>query len=643
MLKGDCRATLAALAPGSVQSVITSPPYYALRDYGSPPLVWGGDPEHAHEWGELLPARKPGQVAQTKWANVSAVADGQRAAAGSECACGAWLGGLGLEPTPALFVEHLVECFRHVRRVLREDGVLWLNLGDSYSSGGRTSTAEPRGIVGQRGWLSGQGRRPPVIDGAKPKDLLMIPFRAALALQADGWYLRSVIPWVKRNPMPESVLDRPSNAIEYVFLLAKSESYYWDADSVRAATVSLDPRHPSYRPNSAAISENGRKEYSAKHEMSARQYSEAGRNRRNSDWFFESWQGLMLDEEGEALALVVNPAPYSGYSETVRRVPVSLDAIDGDTQRIASPTCPVHASEDQQGSSDPSGERADASVVVRRTTGMYSHPVQERPADSGSTPPPDAEDCSAQNSGSLRQPRAPTASGHSSQGRRTDPVPATSPVDSASVQMTGRTVDKSAAHEMADWADRTDVNSISADSSPSEQVIDPSVQSERDSVDRCTCSFFRYITERTSHYATFPPKLIEPMIRASTSERGQCPACGKPWERVTEREPDNGGYPSGPGGSRRHLNDTDRGSLSEVARWATRTTGWRAGCEHTAEPVPQRVLDPFGGAGTVGLVADRLGRDATLCELSPDYSAMGSTRIVSDAPLFAQLELLSEP
>lgn len=457
MLKGDCRATLAALAPGSVQSVITSPPYYALRDYGSPPLVWGGDPEHAHEWGELLPARKPGQVAQTKWANVSAVADGQRAAAGSECACGAWLGGLGLEPTPALFVEHLVECFRHVRRVLREDGVLWLNLGDSYSSGGRTSTAEPRGIVGQRGWLSGQGRRPPVIDGAKPKDLLMIPFRAALALQADGWYLRSVIPWVKRNPMPESVLDRPSNAIEYVFLLAKSESYYWDADSVRAATVSLDPRHPSYRPNSAAISENGRKEYSAKHEMSARQYSEAGRNRRNSDWFFESWQGLMLDEEGEALALVVNPAPFAG-----------------------------------------------------------------------------------------------------------------------------------------------------------------------------------------AHYATFPPKLIEPMIRASTSERGQCPACGKPWERVTEREPDNGGYPSGPGGSRRHLNDTDRGSLSEVARWATRTTGWRAGCEHTAEPVPQRVLDPFGGAGTVGLVADRLGRDATLCELSPDYSAMGSTRIVSDAPLFAQLELLSE-
>lgn len=466
MLKGDCRATLAALAPGSVQSVITSPPYYALRDYGSPPLVWGGDPEHAHEWGELLPARKPGQVAQTKWANVSAVADGQRAAAGSECACGAWLGGLGLEPTPALFVEHLVECFRHVRRVLREDGVLWLNLGDSYSSGGRTSTAEPRGIVGQRGWLSGQGRRPPVIDGAKPKDLLMIPFRAALALQADGWYLRSVIPWVKRNPMPESVLDRPSGAIEYVFLLAKSESYYWDADSVRAATVSLDPRHPSYRPNSAAISENGRKEYSAKHEMSARQYSEAGRNRRNSDWFFESWQGLMLDEEGEALALVVNPAPFAG-----------------------------------------------------------------------------------------------------------------------------------------------------------------------------------------AHYATFPPKLIEPMIRASTSERGQCPACGKPWERVTEPAlvPTRKAAKTFVVDERDEKADAnDQGSNRQKdghkPGWirADTTVGWRAGCEHTAEPVPQRVLDPFGGAGTVGLVADRLGRDATLCELSPDYSAMGSTRIVSDAPLFAQLELLSE-
>jgi DNA modification methylase len=261
---GDCRETLSTLPTASVQAVITSPPYYGLREYGTPPLVWGGI-EHEHEWAEPSRAFHPGQVPQTKWAHVSAVADGGRAHSGQLCPCGAWLGSLGLEPTPDAFVEHLVEVFRYVRRVLRADGVLWLNLGDSYAGSGKGPSNSLQSEASQ---LSRQTTKNGslhsvttglVPSGLKPKDLMMMPSRVAMALQQDGWWLRSVIPWLKRNSMPESVTDRPATAVEYIFLLSKASKYFWDADAVRVSAVSLDQQHPSYRPNSVAISENGRK------------------------------------------------------------------------------------------------------------------------------------------------------------------------------------------------------------------------------------------------------------------------------------------------------------------------------------------------------------------------------------------------
>ena len=309
LLAGDCRQTLVGLEPESVQCVITSPPYFGLRDYGTEPLVWGG-----------------------------------------------WTGSLGLEPTPEMYVEHLVEVFRQVKRVLRPDGLLWLNLGDSYAGKRGNSAARPgfdnKAAAGHADFRF-NGTDVPA--GLKRKDLLLTPWRVATALQADGWWLRSMIPWLKRNAMPESVMDRPATTVEYVLLLAKSERYYWNAESVRLPNA-RESSHPS------------------------------GRNRRTADWFLESWQGLILDEDDDPLALVVNGIPFKG-----------------------------------------------------------------------------------------------------------------------------------------------------------------------------------------AHYATFPPKLIEPMVQVST----------------------------------------------------------RAG---------DSVLDPFAGAGTVGLVADRLGRHAVLCELKPDYANIAGDRITGDAPLFVQLE-----
>jgi DNA modification methylase len=173
--EGDCLSVLPTLEAGSVQTCITSPPYWGLRDYG-----------HGDQ--------------------------------------------LGLESTPEEYVERMVGVFRDVRRVLRDDGTLWLNLGDSYNGSGSV------GGEGKQHTNQGSVERPDNRSGwsgLKPKDLVGIPWRVAFALQADGWYLRSDIIWAKPNPMPESVTDRPTKAHEYLFLLSKRERYYYDAEAIR--------------------------------------------------------------------------------------------------------------------------------------------------------------------------------------------------------------------------------------------------------------------------------------------------------------------------------------------------------------------------------------------------------------------------
>lgn len=176
-------AVLKTMDAGTVNTCVTSPPYFGLRDYG---------------------------------------VEGQ----------------IGLEPTPDEYVRKMVEVFSEVRRVLREDGTLWLNLGDSYAAG---SNNKPNtGILKtQAHYQDGMVRNitRPIPDGYKAKDLLGIPWRVAFALQADGWYLRQDIIWNKPNPMPESVRDRCTKAHEYIFLLAKSERYHFDSDAMKEAAI----------------------------------------------------------------------------------------------------------------------------------------------------------------------------------------------------------------------------------------------------------------------------------------------------------------------------------------------------------------------------------------------------------------------
>lgn len=438
ILIGDCRESLRSLEPNAIHTCITSPPYYALRKYPGPQLLWGDSCcDHEHVFNDAASSRR----IYTEQASVhgetliisNRAQNGQEnrgaASAGEFCVhqhqfgsrCQVWRGQLGLEPNVELYVAHLVECLREVRRVLRPDGTLWLNIGDSYSgshgNGYKQTMHKVNYTTGESENID-LARQIKREDDAKPKDLLEVPSLAALALRKDGWYLRSRIPWIKRNCMPESVEDRPTTAIEYVFLLSKSADYFYDTHAVRTET----------------------------------------RHRRNSDWFMETWQGLLNDGDGDPLALVVNPASF-----------------------------------------------------------------------------------------------------------------------------------------------------------------------------------------KEAHYATFAAKFVEPMLKASTSEKGCCPECGSPWQRVKvhtsevnarDRETDRDWIET-KGGNESGIESLSGATYKQQWRY---TGEWEPTCDHSHQPVPCTAMDCFGGAGTLGLVADRLGRNAVLCELAEDYSLMSDNRLTSDAPLFAEVE-----
>jgi len=179
IMRGGAIEQLKTIYSRSVNCCVTSPPYFGLRDYG---------------------------------------VDEQ----------------IGLEKTPDEYVAALVEVFREVKRVLRDDGTLWLNLGDSYTNNATPGGGDP--TIGTRN-TGASKYRPTIVQGIKPKNLLGIPWRVAFALQADGWYLRQDIIWHKPNPMPESVTDRCTKAHEYIFLLSKSAKYYYDAESIKEESV----------------------------------------------------------------------------------------------------------------------------------------------------------------------------------------------------------------------------------------------------------------------------------------------------------------------------------------------------------------------------------------------------------------------
>jgi len=507
--QGDVMDGLRGMADESVHMVVTSPPYWGLRDYGT--ATWeGGDAKCGHKVGRF---ETDTPVSGKQLSNAGSAGHQARAVCGK---CGARRidAQLGLEATPAEYVEKMVEVFREVKRVLRSDGTLWLNEGDVYCSDTKWGGWSGNKNEQEQGYPRRQGRG---TSGLKPKDLVGMAWRLAFALQADGWWLRAACPWLKRSAMPESANDRPTSAVEYVFLLTKDSRYFYDGEAVRMRRQTAPHAMGNVRGVERAVGPMDRGGHSQWETPERIWGNDGGRSRRNSDWFFESFRGL-YDEGDGPLAFIVNPAPY-----------------------------------------------------------------------------------------------------------------------------------------------------------------------------------------KEAHFATFPPGLVSPCIKAGSSEKGCCPTCGAPWRRVVERK-QYGDWNSDPTGrlTRGHDNsnalqhDTyyaeyappktlgwrpgcscggettgkavalDKQAASRRLWDRTRaaratgadhdnplpgpgSTGWEAGCGCSLAPVPCTVLDPFLGSGTTAAVALQLGRRAVGIELKPEYIDLAVDRIkravapatarsekADDAPLFTE-------
>ncbi len=290
--QGDSLESIKQLPDESVDCVVTSPPYYGLRDYGTGEWV-GGDPNCKH-YRESKKSDKTITGHKRMQENESPVGDAIYKTVCPLCGAVRVDKQIGLEETPEQYIQRLVELFREIRRVLKKDGTIWVNIGDSYAAqrGGSYQPAES--LAGgehgrtKEGKKTNRGRgdcynptRNAEAIGLKHKDLIGIPWMLAFALRADGWYLRQDIIWHKPNPMPESVTDRCTKSHEYIFLLSKSEKYYFDAQSIQEECV--DEAYSS------------RQNTEEKERSQTQGYSKAGGHRDNSGGFTKKSKNTQYD------------------------------------------------------------------------------------------------------------------------------------------------------------------------------------------------------------------------------------------------------------------------------------------------------------------------------------------------------------
>ena len=426
---------------------------------------------------------------------------------------------LGLEATVQEYVERLVGVFREVRRVLRPDGLAFLNLGDSYAG---SWGAQGRGEMDERSVVSArqiaahprkQRQTGSIRDaGLKPKDLIGVPWRVAFALQADGWWLRDAIVWAKPNPMPSSVEDRCTSSYEMVFMLAKSARYFSDMDAVREplspatleriqqAKWQSGQQAGSTRANGGAKT-NGpmRAVVNAKGltqppQIEDGDYSEAGANLRNV------W--------------TIATTPFTGWTKTVRRAPVAAGERGDDTRRITSADCPEHGDSSVADSIRAYGERVAGSASC--TSCSDAHRAQAPTSEPCSIDQSRA-DCSAGESLDSSPPHSSMpAIEHNNRTRKTGHEPATIPPCNASVGSASHIGNRSVQPSQDDSAGRTPENSIA----PVGSGDHPLERSRFRIADMpsCTCEYVRETSESTSHFATMPLELALRCIRMGSRE-----------------------------------------------------------------------------------------------------------------------------
>ena len=591
ILTGDVRDMLATLPDGSVHCVVTSPPYWGLRDYG---------------------------VA----------------------------GQIGMEPTMGEHIAVMVAVFREVRRVLRKDGTVWLNYGDCCAGGGNGGGGS-FAKDGIRTALPGTDKNQALRTGTrgcdailKPKDLCMIPNRLAIALQDDGWWVRSEIIWAKPNPMPESVTDRPATAHEKIWLLTKSARYFYDAEAVRRPIApgsvdryaqNIDGQEGSRRANGGAKT-NG---------MMKAVGEPNGANLRNV------WTIPTKGFNGWIVTFDLVPVPTSEVQELV----ASDSGCDDDMARTTSPDCPVHAGQSDQASKGfCDGLKEDQ---LNRIRGTLGRPAQDTADDSGSTRQthdhspihPSTDDLPglgdsltaiSRNKKTRKMGLDPGSSEHA--------IPCEEIAEN--IEHTGLQGQPlvSTRHDTAE--SKTEADNLASNCAPkirndNVHISESGNCSEPPDTSLCSCVYYRKVEKKQSHYATFPPDLIVPCIKAGTSEKGCCAECGAPWVRDVNRFRTLDGNRCDELGPMRNTDKSVPSSVQGVGHWRTgslsQTTGWSPSCACAAATIPCTVLDPFIGSGTTAMVADRLGRDCIGIDLNPANVEMATDRITQDAGMFAEV------
>lgn len=620
----NSNAEMIPLADDSVHAVVTSPPYYGLRKYAI-----DGDAE------------------------------------------------IGLEDTPEAYLERMVAVFREVRRVLRDDGVCWVNMGDSYAGswGAHKEHHEQahsitrddgRYPIYEKGW---QPAAQPQKFGMKPLDLMNIPARLVLALQADGWYHRSTIIWAKPNPMPESVsgwrwerhkvkvvargkseagIDkyefmgsgnphaardgyeaqytdcpgcakcapnnglilrrgswRPTTAHEYIFMLTKTSDYFADGEAVREGLAESTAN--DYR---MGWYQAGRPERDypggPQHGGGLLQPNPAGRNARTV-WDFPT-------------------QPFNGSKQTYHLRRVAQDEVSGGTICIPSPSCPDHAGLLVQVARDFYGERKD--VLWSRIENTCNHLALKPFADYAPTDQQRALGYEVQSSGYFPRVYSPAAIDHNNENHRMALALDSNPAYIPFYEIASRIADKS--RLLASFVQHLCIygNSILPDDSDAHlldrtphHIVDSSSFCTSDS---CSCSYYEYYTRSTDHYATYPEELPRRYLKASISEQGCCPTCGSQWARVVDKEqPPENVYTFGKlDGDKNNRGWKQAGQ--KLTDWRnnnpTKQLGFLPTCTCPPhEPVPAVVFDPFCGSGTTGIVARELGAHFIGLDLSYPY------------------------
>lgn len=487
---GDCRHALKRLADDSVQCCISSPPYFGLRDYGT--ATWaGGDAACDHVVSTIRTGEGLAEYSKGSAGGGHKQGQVRKLQAKDTCPkCGAVRidGQIGLESSPAAYIAEMVALFREVRRVLRPDGVLFLNLGDTYAGvGGQTPQTGKamKGRARQRVNISRSARISG--GGLKNKDLIGIPWRVALALQDDGWWLRQDIIWHKSNPMPESVTDRCTKAHEYLFLLSKSENYFWDGNAIAEASI--------YAPGCG--------------------------------WEEEA-KGTRGGKRGKPQVRKIDP------EQSFRAIRATRN------------------------------KRSVWTVATQGFAGEYC-----------------------------------TACRTFFEGEK----------------LAGLRIEK--------------------------------LKQGESEVKRRWCGCGRH-DAWLSHFATFPPALIEPCVLAGSPEKC-CSSCGTPWERSYKKTL----VPTRKAPANATAIESHTDPYDKASNWGR--DGHKKGHAYEIVPGPLEavcrckapagnavVLDPFGGAGTTGLVADRAGRDGLLIELNPEFADMARQRIAGDGGLFAAVSCKGE-